>query len=579
MRTTARFGTLALLLAVGLAAWVSPALADPPPKANTETLERWRAGRFGMFIHWGPVSLTEKEISWSRANSNPKCPNRGPTPVETYDNLYRKFDPSKFDARQWVELARAAGMKYMVLTAKHCDGFLLWDSKVDDYDIMKTPFGRDVCAELARAAHEADMPIGWYFSPMDWRDPDFRTERNPAFLARMQGEVRELLSNYGKIDLLWFDWDGHEPMYDQKTTYPLVRKLQPAILMTNRLDLGPGNSNREILSPHADYYTPEQAIGSYDDQRPWESCMTISRRGQWSWGGPSDGVKSLAQCLNMLVRCAGGDGNVLLNVGPTPTGEIDPEQAGRLREIGAWLSKYGESIHGTRGGPFKPGRFGASTRKGQTVYLHVQHWPKETLTLPAIPAKVVGAVALTGGVPVVRQTAESLEVDLPAVDRQELDTIIALKLDRLASSIAPMDVDPRALSTGKKATASNVYRNQAGHNAAKAVDGDDETRWATDTGTKSAWLEVDLGGPQVIGRVVIRQAYPELHRVRTFAIESWRDGAWRPFYQGKDLGATLEVAFEPVTAQRVRLNITEATGGPTLWEFELFPPDAPKAKR
>ena len=168
-----------------------------------------------MFIHWGPVSLKEKEISWSRANSNPNCPNNGPTPVAVYDNLYKRFNPAKFDARQWVAVAKAAGMKYMVLTAKHCDGFLLWDSKVDDYNIMHTPFHRDVCGELAKAAHEAGMGIGWYFSPMDWRDPDFRTAHNAAFVARMQGEIRELLTNYGTIDVLWFDWDGCKAMYDQ----------------------------------------------------------------------------------------------------------------------------------------------------------------------------------------------------------------------------------------------------------------------------------------------------------------------------------------------------------------------------
>ena len=161
-----------------------------------------------MFIHWGPVSLKETEISWSRANSNRKCPNAGPVPVEVYDNLYKKFDPAKFDAKEWVATAKAAGMKYMVLTVKHCDGFLLWDSKVSDYNIMHTPFKRDVAAELAKAAHEAGMRIGWYYSPMDWRDPDCRSEHNDRFVKHMREEIRELLTNYGRIDLLWFDTDG-----------------------------------------------------------------------------------------------------------------------------------------------------------------------------------------------------------------------------------------------------------------------------------------------------------------------------------------------------------------------------------
>lgn len=539
-----------------------------------ERMAWWREGRFGMFIHWGPVSLKETEISWSRANSNPKCPNTGPIPVEVYDNLYKQFNPTEFDARAWVALARAAGMKYMVLTAKHCDGFLLWDSKVDEHNIMRTPFRRDVCAELVRAAREADMRIGWYFSPMDWRDPDFRTERNAAFLRRMQGEIRELLTNYGPIDLLWFDHDGREAMYDQANTYALVKQLQPRIVVNNRLDLSVGDSNRRMLSPFADYSTPEQVVGVYEDQVPWESCMTVSRRSQWSWGGPEDGVKSLETCLDMLIRCAGGDGNLLLNVGPTPTGRIAPEQADLLRQMGAWLAKHGDSIYGTRGGPFKPGRFGVSTRKDRTIYLHIRRWPKDALTLPVIPAKVVRSVALTGGRVAVKQSESAIEVSMPAADRQAIDTIVALELDRPACEIPPVAVPETnpSLTGGCKAAASNVHQGDAQYGADKAVDGDMETRWACDSGVRSAWLEVDLGRPTAIGRAVVEQAYPELHRCRKYAIEYLQDGRWTACCQGEDLGATLDVSFAPVTAQRVRLNVTEATDGPTIWEFSLFPP-------
>ncbi len=574
MRTIVQAGVLVILLTTVALSWTPATRADSPRKATPPSLQHWREARFGMFIHWGPVSLTEKEISWSRANSNPNCPNHGPTPVAVYDNLYQEFNPTKFDAKKWVAIAKAAGMKYMVLTAKHCDGFLLWDSKVDNYNIMHTPLKRDICAELAKAAHEAGMRIGWYFSPMDWRDADFRSDRNAAFVARMQGEIRELLTNYGQIDLLWFDWDGRKPMYDQATTYPLVKKLQPKILLTNRLDLDQGNNDRQMLSPFADYYTPEQSIGGYDDRRPWESCMTISRSGQWAWGGAKDGVKTLAECLNMLIRCAGGDGNMLLNVGPMPSGEIAPQQVGRLKEMGAWLAKYGESIYGTRGGPFRPGRFGVSTRKGRTIYLHIQHWPGETLTLPAIPAKIVGGVALTGGAVTIRQTDAGTEVALPASDWQEMDTVIALELDRPASAIAPLATRTawHSLATGKKATASNVYCNMAEFGPEKAFDDNSQTRWATDSGTKSAWLEVDLGKPVAMGRAVIEQAFPELQRVRKFAIEYWQDGKWQPCYRGENLGALLETTFQPITAQRVRLNITEASDGPTIGEFELYPP-------
>ena len=583
MKTIVHGGVLALVL-IGL--WLSlssAARAESPRKAEPQALNRWREARFGMFIHWGPVSLTEREISWSRANSNPKCPNSGPTPIAVYDHLYERFNPAKFNAKQWVAVAKAGGMKYMVLTAKHCDGFLLWDSKVDDYNIMHTPFKRDVCAELAKAAHEAGMGIGWYYSPMDWRDPDCRNAKNAEFVKRMQAELTELLSNYGQIDVLWFDYDGRPSPWDQERTYALVRRLQPKIVIDNRLDAGrqdagwlgsAGAHHPAGVGPWADFYTPEQFIGGFDREHAWESCMTISRRGQWSWGGHGDGVKSLAQCMNMLIRCAGGDGNMVLNVGPMPSGEIAPEQADRLKEMGAWLAKYGESIYGTRGGPFKPARFGVSTHKGNTVYLHVQRWPGETLTLPPLPAKVLRGTALAGGAVTVKQTADTLEVTLPDGDRQEIDTVIALELDRPAGEVPPLDarVRTQSLATGKKATASNVFGKLAEYGPDKALDGDSETRWATDSGTKSAWLEVDLGKPASIGRAAIEQAFPELNRVRKFSIEYWQDGQWKPCYRGENLGPTLDVKFPPVTAQRVRLNITEATDGPTIWEFELFAP-------
>ena len=563
--------------------WLLPVLllaaaaaAETPRKATPEALQAWRDRRLGMFIHWGPVSLTEKEISWSRANSNPKCPNNGPTPVAVYDHLYERFDPVKFDAREWVRVAQAAGMKYMVLTAKHCDGFLLWDSKVDSYNIKHTPFGRDVCAELAQAAHEAGMELGWYFSPMDWRDPDFRGPKNAEFVARMQAELTELLSNYGQVDVLWFDWDGREAVYDQANTYALVRRLQPQIMITERLDLGSGlDFKGQRLGPWADFYTPEQVVGGFDVTTPWESCMTISAHNQWAWGGHGDGVKSSRQVLEMLLRITGGDGNLLLNVGPMPSGEIAPEQVERLGQLGAWLKANGDSVYGSRGGPYKPGRWGVSTRKGNTLYLHLLAVPGAKLELPAPPAtKLLKATALTGGTVTASATADTWTLDLSGVERQPIDTIVALDIDHPAIELAPLAMrsGPPSLATRKPAKASNVFQSQAAYGPDKAFDEDDQTRWATDSGTHAAWLEVDLGAPQAIGRAVIHQAFPELQRIRRFAIEVWRDGAWQACYQGQNMGEVLDVTFPPVTAQRVRLNITEATDGPTIWEFQLFPP-------
>jgi alpha-L-fucosidase len=401
----------------------------------------WREARFGMFIHYGPVTLTGQEISWSRANSNTNCPNKGKTPVAVYDNLYKEFNPTNFNAADWAGVAKMTGMKYVVLTAKHCDGFLLWDSKVDGYNITATPFKRDLCAELAQAVRRDGLRLGWYFSPMDWRDPDFRTERNAAFVSRMQGELRELLSNYGKIDVLWFDWDAREPLYDQTNTYALVKQLQPQMLIDNRLDLAKGDNDRMMKSPLADFYTPEQHIGAYDDQRPWETCMTLCQ--QWSWK-PDDKLKSPAEVISILCRTVGGDGNLLLNVGPMPDGRIEPRQVAVLKQVGAWMDVNGESIYGTRGGPWKPSNEIASTRKGKVIYVQVLKATGGAIELPAIPRKIKSASVLGGGKVEVEARAGKIILHLPT-QRDALPAVIKLELDGSALDIPAVSVMPETI--------------------------------------------------------------------------------------------------------------------------------------
>ena len=399
-----------------------------PRKAPSQAVERWRDWRFGMFIHWGPVSLTAKELSWSRANTNPKCPNQGPTPADVYDHLYERFNPTNFDAREWVAIAKAAGMKYMVLTAKHCDGFLLWDSKVSDYNIAHTPFHRDACAELAKACHEAGMGLGWYFSPMDWKDPDCRNAKNAEFVKRMQAELTELLSNYGKIDVLWFDTDGRSAPWDQQNTYALVRKLQPDIMIDERLDLGDhGGWNEGVIGPWADFHTPEQKVGGFD-LRPWESCMTVSSGNQWSWDGNTNSTKPFEQCMNMLINCAGGNGNMLLDVGPMPDGRIAPAQANLIKKMGGWLAKNGESIYGTRGGPWKPAKDIASTRKHNTVYLHVLKSENGRVELTALPVEIKSASRLDGGKVDFSQKDGKLSLVIPSSALDPVDTVVKLEL-------------------------------------------------------------------------------------------------------------------------------------------------------
>ncbi|HEY9164798.1 MAG TPA: alpha-L-fucosidase [Candidatus Kryptonia bacterium] len=439
-RVSAAIGFMLIFVLSSGAVAQTDTLLEAAIKNRDARLQWWREARFGMFIHWGPVSLVGMEISWSRGGLRRgiEKTGTGEIPVDVYDNLYKRFDPVKFDAKEWVAIAQSAGMKYMVLTAKHCDGFCLWRTKVDNYNIGSTPFKRDVCGELAAAAHQSGMKIGWYYSPMDWRDPDCRTERNSAYVQRMQTHLSELLGNYGRIDLLWFDTEGGPAVWDQPRTYHLVRSLQPGIIINNRLDIPTGDlyDVKTQIGPYADYATPEQQIGLFNNNMPWETCMTLGT--QWSWK-PGDSLKTSSECIGILIQCVTGDGNLLLDVGPMPDGRIELRQVKILEEIGDWLRKYGESVYDTRGGPFRNGEWGGATFRGKTIYLHIQKWRGERIYLPPLKANILSTSVLTGGKVSIDLRLDSTIVRMPEREHDATDTIIKLELDKPVASLEIKD--------------------------------------------------------------------------------------------------------------------------------------------
>jgi len=564
--TSTRTGSRALAVAGLLWICVGYAAADDQPAqakpavepANAERLAWWRDARFGMFIHWGPVSLKGTEIGWSRGAQ---------VPQDEYDELYKQFNPQEFDARQWVAVAKAAGMKYMVFTTKHHDGFCMFNTRETEFNIMHSPFGRDVVKELADACREADLAFGTYHSVCDWHHPDFphgspggqtlkpdpNLDRYEQYLRR---QVRELITQYGPLLILWFDvaQDFDAPRGQGVVDY--VRSLQPDIIINNRCAVA------------ADYDTPEQTIGGFNRQRPWETCMTIAQ--QWAWK-PDDVTKSRVECLQTLLRVVGGDGNLLFNVGPMPDGRIEPEQVERLKEMGAWLAQYGDGVYGTRGGPFKPGPWGASTCRGDTIHLFVMKWPTEgPLQLPPLPCQVVASQLLTGGTLQFDQSADGLHILVPPADRPDVATVIRLQVDQEAYAIPPVGVAwSRSRAYLAPATTSNVFQNMTdSYGPDKALDDDISTRWATDAGTHQAWLDVDLRQPTQITRVMIDEALEE--RIRKFELQAKIDGNWQTILAGDKVGRDFSREFPPVTTREVRLNILEATEGPTIWEFQIF---------
>ena len=391
---------------------------DPSPTQYSARMKWWADARLGLFVHWGPVSLTGHEISWSRGD---------PIPVETYDNLYKKFNPMEFSPDEWVETAKAAGAGYIVFTAKHHDGFSMFDTGLSEYKITNSPFKRDVSGELAEACHRVALRIGFYYSLPDWHHDDYGGEDHERYLQYLHGQIGELCGNYGPVDVIWFDNpaymhrdDDHKVLktaadWNGSSLFGLIRERQPDAIINDRCGL-PG-----------DFNTREQEIGEFQDERPWEAAVTLCT--QWAWK-PDDRMKSLGECVATLVRVAGRDGNLLLNVGPMPTGEIEPRQAERLREIGRWLDQYGESIRGTRGGPFAPGPWGASTQRGDRVYIHVLNWRSGRIQFPPFRGRrILRGALLTGGEMRLKETRKLVTINVPRESWDGIDTIIALDLE------------------------------------------------------------------------------------------------------------------------------------------------------
>jgi alpha-L-fucosidase len=554
--------------------FIGPARAQDDTR---EPIKAWQDKRFGMFIHWGPVSLKGTEIGWSRGRQVPNA---------EYDALYRQFNPSLFDAQEWVSVAKAAGMKYLVITSKHHDGFCLWPSEYTDYHIGNSPFKRDVLKELSDACQQQGIQFCTYYSVCDWYHPDYpldspggsrakATHNMPRYYQYVKDQTREIIDNYGPLGIMWFDGEWEKPWTQAygNELYTYLKQIQPSLIINNRVSKGrhgmAGTTRQSDLNA-GDYDTPEQRVGGFNRDRPWETCMTICR--QWAWK-PKDHMKSLTQCIQTLLQTAGGDGNLLFNVGPMPDGRIEPRQVTRLQEMGAWLQDYGEGVYGTRGGPFKPGKWGASTCKGNKIYLYIMNWPESgPLTLPKIQSTIRKVQLLSKGQVKVRQTDTGMVIDVPKGDRREIATVVVLTVQGQAFDIQPMSIaaGSKSLASGKSASASNVFMKMEECGPAMALDDDPDTRWATDTGTTAAWLEVDLGQALTVQGVAIKE--PDAYqRIRSFKLQYQDGNMWQTFHKGTSIGPDWSIKVKPFKARRVRLNILKATDGPTIEEFQLFP--------
>jgi alpha-L-fucosidase len=353
---------------------------------------RWfHKARFGMFIHWGLYAL-HGQGEWAMRRQR--------IPFDEYRKLADRFNPKRFDADAWAQLARDAGCKYMVLTTRHHDGFCLFDSQVSDFTSVKTAAGRDFVAEYVKACRKAGLKVGFYYSLLDWRFPGYHhPEKYPAskeaLVRQYHEQVRELLSNYGRIDVLWYDghWlSGHAGTDEDRAAFyrsaevnRMARKLQPHILINNRSGI------------QEDLDTPEQRVKASEPGRGWESCMTIGDSCGWGYIKNSPNMKTVPQLLQHLVTAASGEGNFLLNVGPKPDGGIRSEESKRLRAMGEWLGDHGEAIYGSQRCELGDALLGPWTRKGKVGYWCIFRWPGREAQAPLVDTRATSATLLSTG--------------------------------------------------------------------------------------------------------------------------------------------------------------------------------------
>jgi alpha-L-fucosidase len=401
---------------------------DPSILTPKKYVDDFMAKRFGMFIHWGPVTLRGTEIGWSR--------NREVKQGE-YDSLYKEFNPVLFNADNWVKTAKDAGMKYLTITAKHHDGFCLWPTKFTDYNIMNSPFKRDIVGELAKSCKKYGIKFCIYYTVLDWYDLRYPIRNDGTktidpkgdmvkFVQYMKDQLKELITNYDPY-MLWFDGNWEQPWTKEMgaDVYTFIKKLSPSVVINNRL----GKGTHKTMGPDivGDYATPEQVVGKMNLDMPWESCITICN--QWAWK-PNDKMKSLQQCIQTLVSTAGGNGNLLFNVGPMMDGRIEKRQVDRLKEMGEWLKVNGDAIYGTKAGPFLPDSMMAATRKGNKINLMLLKKVGDQLVLPNIEGrKILRAFFMNGTNLSYEQAPTTTSINLPKVLPDPNCTVIVLEMD------------------------------------------------------------------------------------------------------------------------------------------------------
>lgn len=514
--------------------------SQPPPRA--QAAQSWRDHRFGLFVHWGVASGRALAESHSHARRSPLNP-KGPVPADVYDEYYKEFNPSHYDPDSLLKLAHDAGMRYAVFVAKHHDGFSMYRSPANPYSVMATPYGKDIAGEFAAAARRQGLALGWQISPKDWKHPDFNTADQDRYNAYYESIIRELATQYGPLTTMWFD--GTEPLKstdwlgapDRIREY--LHRVQPNIMLSNH------------SGAPEDFVSFESMVGPFDRRQPWESTEAINPSG-WVFNQPMP-TYPLRKLLRNLVYTIGRDGNYLLDVGPMPDGQLYPPDADRLREFAAFMKHNAEAVHGTRGGPYRDGDWGAATCKGNSIYLFISDRVANELHLIPIKAKIKSARRLDGGAMTFRVNSSGLHLQIPGREQpaaRPLFLCVRLELDQPALSLPILEAQPNLAATAKF--------NLTDPKLAHLFDHDGNTAWDPALESLTSALEMDFGQQESIGAISFSQRSQRAswHQYFRYSVQVRNTPAepWRKVFDAHTcLGGIPILELPPTSARYLRL--------------------------
>ena len=528
----------------------------------------WKEAKFGMFIHWGIYSVPAGVYQDKPVKGIGEwIMNTAKIPVAEYQKYAPQFNPDRYNPEAWVKMAKDAGMKYIIITSKHHDGFAMFDSKVSTWDIMDaSPYKKDILKPLVEACKKAGIKIGFYYSQaQDWTYPggavsggawDEAQKGNvDTYLDKVSSpQVKEILSNYGEPDILW--WDTPQNMTPERAAkFEAILKQHPNLITNNRLGGG----------YNGDTETPEQFVPSTGfPGRNWEACMTINDT--WGFKSTDHDWKSAKTLIRNLTDVVSKGGNFLLNVGPDARGQIPSASIERLAEIGKWIKINQEAVYGTTASPFPYLSWGRATRKQQKLYLHVFENPKDGKLKVPMLNKVKKAYLLSDAAKVLKtkRWGKNLEIMLPVQLPDTINTVVVVEF------IGEPDVAPSPVA-GKIITASSEQPDAVAKNL---IDGNRLTKWEAAKGQKDAILEIDLAKNFNISTLIVDEPWhPWEDKKQEITLEYKKGEAWLPVVKTTSGGIGFTKNFVPVTARYFRLTVHNGQIQPTLLEWQLYGPE------